>query len=221
MASIPPATANGRRVAVSAALLQGLAPRLKPERAELFARVINNVLTEGDISTALRLSHFLGQVMVETGQLKALAESLRYRNPERLDGLFKAVTGVAHARQLIAAGEQAIANTVYANRNGNGGPETGDGWRYRGRGLLQVTGKGNYAAVAAIVGKPLVAQPERLEDPAEAAESAAIFWKKRGINAAADADDLDQVTLLVNGRARLHMAERGAFQAQALALIRA
>lgn len=221
MASVPPSVQATAKIAVTAELLRGLAPYLKKERAAIFVKVINDVLALGKIDTPLRLSHFLGQIMVETGQLSSLVESLRYRNPERLDLLFSAVKGVDHAKELIAAGEEAIANTAYANRNGNFGPESGDGWRYRGRGLLQVTGRGNYASVGAIVGKPLVAKPELLEDPAEAAESAAIFWDKRKINAAADADDLDQVTRLVNGPARVHKKERGEYQAKALKLIKA
>jgi putative chitinase len=204
---------------VTADLLAKLAPGLASDRAGLFAGVITAVLPMAGIATRLSLSHFLGQVMVETGGLRRLVESTAYKDPVRLDRMFSAVKGVDHARQLIAQGPEAIANTIYAGRLGNGPPASGDGSRYRGRGLLQLTGRGNYRLVGQLIGRPLEEQPETIGEPVPAAETAALFWKARNINAPANANNLDEVTRLVNGPARVHMAERGQFQVRALALL--
>ncbi|EZI22716.1 glycoside hydrolase family 19 protein, partial [Pseudomonas extremaustralis] len=89
------------------------------------------------------------------------------------------------------------ANVVYADRMGNAGP--GDGWKYRGRGLIQVTGKTNYAACGEALGLDLINQPELLERPQYAAMSAAWFWSANGLNTLADAGDLTKITRRING----------------------
>ena len=99
-----------------------------------------------------------------------------------------------------------LANYVYAKRLGNGDVPTGDGWRFRGRGLLQVTGRGNYHSIGGALHLPLDTEPERLAQPDGAALSAAHFWKSRGLNELADDrndddDDEDFVTIsvIING----------------------
>lgn len=127
-----------------------------------------------------------------------MVESLRYSDPARLDALFSKVQGLTHARQLISAGQAATANCVYANRNGNGGPTSGDGWRYRGRGYLQITGRGNYRQIGELIGMDLEARPEQLEDHDTAAAAAALYWRHHNINEAADAGDVLTVTRRIN-----------------------
>lgn len=180
--------------------------------------MLDEALEKADVYTNRRIRHFLAQAMEETGALRGLVESTNYRDPVRLDQLFLNVQGVDHARRLIAAGPEAIGNTIYANKNGNGGVPSGDGFRYRGRGFLQVTGRANYRRIGALVGMPLEDDPDLLGQPGPAAQAAAAFWKARAINAPADADDVSAVTFLVNGPARLHLAERTAWLGKAKAI---
>jgi putative chitinase len=203
---------------ITSDLLRGLATTLAPERVALFASVLDEALEKADVYTNRRIRHFLAQVMEETGALRGLVESTNYRDPERLDQLFLNVQGVDHARRLIAAGPEAIGNTIYANKNGNGGVGSGDGFRYRGRGFLQITGRANYRRIGALVGMPLEDDPDLLGQPVPAAQAAAAYWKARAINVPADADDVSAVTFLVNGPARLHLAERTAWLSKAKAI---
>ena len=116
--------------------------------------------------------------------------------------------GQDDAAALIAAGPQAIGNRVYAGRMGNGNADTGDGYRYRGRGFLMITGKTRYAEVERDSGLPLVRHPELLGQAKTAAQAAAAYWLKNNINAAADRDDVGTVTMLVNGAARQGLDDR-------------
>jgi putative chitinase len=200
---------------ISAKQLQDLNPKLPAARAELFASVLAAACEAHEIDTRRRVRHLLAQVMVETGSLSSLVESTNYKDPKRLDELFLNVQGVEHAQRLIKAGPEAIGNTIYANKNGNGGIDSGDGFRFRGRGFLQVTGRANYRELGKIVALPLEAQPDLLGEPEPAAQSAAAYWQFRRINSAADADDVATVTFLVNGPARLHLKERREWLAKA------
>ena len=200
---------------ITPADLRKLKPALVETRAQLFANVLNESFVQGDITTARRCCHFMAQVMVETGGLSSLVESTSYRDARRLDELFANVQGIDHAQRLIALGAQAIGNTIYANKLGNGGIDSGDGYRFRGRGFLQVTGRDNYRNIGKIAEMPLERQPEQMGEPVPAARAAGIYWRTRNINGAADADDVSTVTLLVNGTARLHLKERRDWLAKA------
>lgn len=203
---------------ISAANLLALNPALPGPRAELFAHVLGDALPAGGLDTPRRVRHFLAQILQETGALRGLVESTAYKDAARLDKLFLNVQGLAHAQRLIAQGPEAIGNTIYANKLGNGGVDSGDGYRYRGRGFLQVTGRSNYRTIGRLVGMPLEENPDLLGEPVPAAAAAATFWKMRQINAAADADDISTVTLLVNGPARLHLEERRTWLKKAAAI---
>ena len=104
----------------------------------------------------------------------------------------------AVARGIAGRPEQ-IANMTYAGRLGNGTAGSGDGWRYRGRGLIQITGRDNYARAGAELGLDLIAHPEQLEQPFLAALSAAEWWHRHGCNILADIGDMAEVTRRVNG----------------------
>lgn len=161
------------------------------------AGCINAVLAKYDINTSLRASHFLAQVMHESAGFGVMTENLNYS----ADGLlkifpkyFNAESAASHARN-----PQMIANRVYSNRLGNGDSASNDGWNYRGRGFIQLTGKDNYTKFAASIGKSLADTVKYLETVEGALASAAWFWKTKNINAKADADDVTGVTKLVNG----------------------
>lgn len=170
-------------------------------------------------ATPRRLAAWLATIAHESARLTRTVEDLNYstdglaqtwpsRYAERdasgnylriqLDGRVRYKPN-AVARRIAGRPEQ-IANLTYANRLGNGSPESGDGWRYRGRGLIQITGRANYAATGKALGLPdLLDEPDMLERPHIAAYSAAEWWHRHGCNTLADADDLTGVTRRVNG----------------------
>jgi len=124
---------------ITAESLRKFAPKIKDP--ETHATALESARKKSSITTPRRLCHFMGQIFVETNGFSNMVENLNYRNPDRLDAIFSAVKGVDDARSLIARGEEAIANRVYANRLGNGNEASGDGWRYRGSGYKQLTGR--------------------------------------------------------------------------------
>ena len=145
---------------------------------------------------------------VETGGIAHMVENLNYRNAARLDAIFRSVRCIADAKALIARGPEAIANRVYANRLGNGDEASGDGWRYRGSGYKQLTGRANYRDIGRIVGLDLEAHPDLAREPESAARIAFAFWDARGCSSLADAGDVEGVTARINGPAMLGLAER-------------
>lgn len=186
--------------------LRKFAPKSK--EVEVHAAALEQARQSSTVNTPRRLCHFMGQVFVETAGFVRMVENLNYRNPERLDALFSAVKGTDDAVALIREGEQAIANRVYANRLGNGDAASGDGWRYRGSGYKQLTGRSNYREIGDIVGLNLEAEPELARDPVSGARVAFAFWDARGCSGLADQGDLEGITERVNGPARLGLAER-------------
>lgn len=164
---------------------------------------------KSSVNTPRRLSHFMGQIYVETNGFSVMVENLNYKNPDRLDGIFSAVHGKDDAENLIKRGPEAIANRVYANRLGNGDEASGDGWRYRGSGYKQLTGRANYREIGKIVGIDLENQPELARDlSGPAAAVAFAFWEARGCSELADHGDVEGITEKVNGPAKLGLAER-------------
>jgi putative chitinase len=153
------------------------------------------------ITTPLRLAHFLAQAAHESGGFTATTENLNYR-AKGLCGIFrKYFPSVTVALQYERKPEK-IANKVYANRMGNGNEASGDGWKHRGRGYIQLTGKDNYKAFDATVPEDIMANPD-LVATKYALASAAFFFKKNGLWAICDrgADDttVTSVTKRVNG----------------------
>jgi putative chitinase len=181
-------------------------PTLPAGRAALYAHALNaavqpiaGVAAVDDISAStLRLRHFMAQIAQESGGFYALEERFGYK-PETLFATFKCVQSLDHAKALLAQGPQAVADCVYANRLGNGPSTSGDGYRFRGRGFIQVTGRSNYGRLAGQMGLKLLDDPDLLLDPMTAARATVQFWRNRHINLAADADCINEVTRLVNG----------------------
>jgi putative chitinase len=159
---------------------------------------------------------FVAQCRVESADFTRLEENLRYRSPEVLDRTFRSVVGLGDAARLIQLGPQAIANRVYAGRLGNGPEASGDGWRYRGRGLKQLTGRDNYAEAAQALGRPYLEQPHLVAEPADACLTAAWFWHTIKGNALADSAQWDAITRAVNGPAMLQAAERRQYAEEAV-----
>lgn len=184
--------------------------------AAKFADPLTAVLNLHGIDTPKRAAAFLGQCAVESANFSRLKEGLYYTTMDRLVAVYgRRVAG----RTDLLRNPRGLANVVYANRLGNGSEASGDGWRYIGRGLIMNTGKHNYTKAAEATGRPYVEQPELLEQPSDAALAAAVFWRDNHINRFADAWNLVTCTELVNGKAKLHLAERIAKSERALATL--
>ncbi|HBO5407499.1 TPA: glycoside hydrolase family 19 protein [Pseudomonas aeruginosa] len=172
-------------------------------RAGFFVPALNVAMERFGITAPVRVAAFLAQVGHESSQLTRLVENLNYSAqglaatwPSR----YRGADGKPNALALnLARHPQAIANNTYASRNGNGDEASGDGWRFRGRGLLQITGRKNYRAAGAGLGLPLEAEPELLEQPEHAARSSAWWWAAHGLNGLADSGRFALITRTING----------------------
>jgi len=181
---------------------------------------LNQAMSRFDIDNPNRAAAFLAQVAHESGQLLHLTENLNYSAQGLLATFPKAFATLDEATAYERAPEK-IANRVYANRLGNGAEASGDGWKFRGRGLIQVTGRTNYRDAGTALGLPLEQEPTMLEQQGPAALSAAWFWKSHQLNALADdetndddAADFVTITKKING-GTAGLAERQAFWVRA------
>lgn len=191
---------------ITAETLRQFAPGIKD--AKTHAAALEAARQNSSLTTPARLCHFLGQIFVETGGFTAMTENLNYKTPELLVKNFSAVKGIDDARELIKRGKEAIGNRVYANRLGNGDEASGDGWKYRGSGYKQLTGRDNYRSIGAIVKLDLENNPEMARAPADAARVAVAFWEARNCSPLADAGDVESITERVNGPKKLALKER-------------
>lgn len=155
------------------------------------------ILPDYDINTPQRVGAFIAQTAHESGGYKALKENLNYR-AETLCKVWPHYFNASNANQY-AHNQEAIANRAYANRMGNGDEASGDGARYCGRGLIQLTGKSNYQAFADSVGIPVEQAPDYMSTFEGAVQSACWFWESNNLNAAADAGDILLMTKKING----------------------
>ena len=161
---------------------------------------IDSVKEKFEINTALRLAHFLAQCGHESGNFKLTQENLNYSGKGLLGTFpkyFTTETAILYERK-----PEKIANVVYANRMGNGDKTSGDGYKFRGRGYIQLTGHDNYAAFGKAIGEDILASPDLVATKYPLA-SAAWFWNKNKINAIADggatSEVVAKVTRKVNG----------------------
>lgn len=171
---------------------------VSPTQAKLFAEPLSAVLNLYAINTRVRVAAFLAQAMHETKNFTALEENLYYSSPERVQTIFRSrVTSLAEAQKLVK-NPKALANRVYSNRFGNGDEASGDGWRYRGRGLFHLTFKDNYEAMERKIGNPYVKQPDLVSQPVDACLTGAEFWMMKNCMVMADASNIDAVSKAVN-----------------------
>ena len=183
--------------------------------AETWIAPLNTACRKYEIfGTVRRTAAFLGHIAHESGNLRKLEENLNYTDPQRINKLFKAIKTDQEAQAYVRKPE-ALANKIYADKLGNGDTASGDGWRYRGRGLIQLTGKSNYRAFGKDAGVDAVNSPELLATPAYAALSAAWFWQTKGLNELADAQMYQKLSLRIN-KSLTSFPEREAKRKQAL-----
>lgn len=155
------------------------------------------ILPDYDINTVPRVAAFLAQTAHESGGYKALKENLNYR-AETLCKVWPRYFTPDIAKQYEHK-QEAIANRAYANRMGNGDEASGDGYRYCGRGLIQLTGKSNYTKFAESIETPLEEIPEFLATFEGAIQSACWFWETNNLNTWADKGDILTLTKKING----------------------
>lgn len=188
-----------------------IAAGVHPTQARAFADPLKAAMALFDISTDERQAAFLAQCMVESQNFTRLEENLFYSTPARLNAIFSAITTNAEAAQYVR-NPKALANKVYANRNGNGDEASGDGWAFRGRGLFQLTGRANYKKASEGVGMGAVYlhKPDLVATPSDACLTAGWYWQSHGCNQLIDAGDFDRTTRMINGPAMLHRHERAA-----------
>jgi putative chitinase len=149
-----------------------------------------------DISTPERQAAFIGQCAHESGNFKTLQENLNY-SAKGLHATWPSRFASEEAAQPFHRNPEKIANKVYSGRMGN--TDEGDGWKYRGRGLIQLTGKDNYRLASDALGVDFVANPDLVLTKEYAALTAAWYWNKRGLNKEADAKDFTGMTKKING----------------------
>ena len=169
---------------------------------------------EFEINTPQRIASFLAQTSHESGGYTMLTENLNYRSatlaacwPNRFAVLGADKKPVKENGKLvptavansIAGKPELIANLVYSSRMGNGPAESGEGWKFRGRGLKQLTGKDNYTRCGASLGVDLVSNPDLLLEPMYAARSAGWFYKTNNLSSFADVGDIKGMTKRING----------------------
>ena len=155
-----------------------------------------------NVNTQLRLAHFLGQLQHESG-LKPIEENLRY-SAKRLTEVFGKYFPTLEIANQYAMQPQKIANRVYSGRMGNGNEASGDGYRFRGRGFLQITGRNNYTALtkwakANGIDADYVNNPDLLLRESDALIAALWFWTANDLNKYADKDDILTITKRING----------------------
>ena len=170
-----------------------------------------------DINTPKRQAAFIGQCAHESNNFKTLEENLNY-SAGALMRTWPSRFPDANTAEKYAFYPQAIANKVYGGRMGNGVEETNDGWKYHGRGLIQLTGKENYANCGSGMGVDLLSMPDLLNTPEYAALSAGWFWNKKGLNTLADAGDYETMTKRING-GTLGLEDRKAKIAKVLSVL--
>ena len=203
--------------------------------AGVFVPVLNTAMNRYQIVGQKRIAAFIAQIGHESGQLTRLVENLnysadglantwpnRYAESDGKGGYVKVLVkdrkrNKPNALGLSLTGKpEQIANNVYAGRMGNTAPA--DGWKYRGRGLIQLTGKTNYRLCGEALGLDLFTQPELLEKPQHACMAAAWFWGSNGLNSLADKGDTETITRRVNG-GLTGLADRQAIYARALKVL--
>lgn len=189
-------------------LAQLIAAGIAPTQARLFLEPLRAAFARFQIDTRPRIAAFIAQAAHESANFTRLEELLYYRTPERLLTVWpRRFAGLGDAAHFIR-NPRALANRVYANRLGNGDEASGDGWRYRGRGIFQLTGRANYLAAGVALGQDYKTHPELVALPTDAALTAGWYWASTHLNELADSAQIDAITERINGPAMLGQVER-------------
>ncbi len=168
--------------------------KIDPKWAEPLLEVFHRY----EINTPSRQAAFIGQCAHESSGFKTLQENLNY-SAEALMRTWPSRFPTMEVAQQYARNPEKIANRVYGGRMGNGLEEAGEGWKYRGRGLIQLTGKDNYTLASDALSQDFISDPDLVLEPRWAALTAGWYWNKRQLNKEADAKDYTAMTKKING----------------------
>lgn len=169
-----------------------------PELADKWVNALNETCEEFAIDTPYRIAGFLSQTAHESAGFKFVSENLNYSTAS-LMRVWPSRFPTVEVAQRYAMNPEKIANRAYADRMGNGSEASGDGWKYRGRGLIQLTGKNNYVAYSLACDNEALQKPDIVAEPKYAAESAGWFWSVNRLNSVADTQDIVRMTKIING----------------------
>lgn len=183
---------------VTLELLQKIAPKTKSTNLQQFVQPLNDIIEHYELNTPGRLAAFLAQTAHESGGFNAIKENLNY-SARGLMVTFKKYFPTEELAKQYERQPEKIANRVYANRMGNGPESSGDGWKYRGRGLIQLTGKINYTRISKDLEISLDECQQFLETAEGAVISAAWFWDQNNLNKFCDNGDFIMLTKRING----------------------
>ncbi len=186
--------------AIDASLIATAAPASRPGERAAWAVAFQDACNQAGANTIRRVAAILAQCGHESADFTRLSENLNYTSPQRIMAVFgqRRFPSVMAAQPYVGQPEK-LANLVYANRLGNGPPESGDGWRFRGGGAIQLTGRDNWSRFAAAVGRSIIDAAEWGRTIEGAAAAAAWFWSANGLNALADTPGVFDETRRING----------------------
>ena len=159
---------------------------------------LNETFAKYDISTPLRQTAFIGQCAHESNNFTRLEEGLNY-SASRLMAVWPSRFPTLEAAAPYANNPEKLADKVYGGRADLGNKEDGDGFKFHGRGCIQLTGRDSYERCGEAIGVDLIGQPNLLVEPLYACLSAGWFWNKKGLNALADVQEYGQMTRRING----------------------
>ena len=166
--------------------------------AEHWVEALEKCWPDYDITTPLRQAAFMGECCVESAKFTAIQENLNYRAAS-LNAQWKSHFPTLEIAQQYEHKPEQIANKAYENRMGNGPEESGDGWKFRGKGLIQLTGRTNYQGFADSISMNIDDAAAYLETFEGCVQSACYFWESHNLNALADQGNIDQISHIING----------------------
>ncbi len=176
------------------------------------------LLPQYGVDTPLKTAHFLSQTAHESGGFKVATENLRYTTAKRLCQVWPSRFKTEADATPYVNNPEKLGNYVYANRNGNGPPESGDGFNFRGRGLIQITGRTNYTNVGKLIARDLVTDPDAVAQSQGSLLIAAGTWKAIGVDKLAENASVAAYTKKING-GTVGLADRQALFAKACQLL--
>lgn len=194
----PKADANIEQL-ITAVQLKQIMPYAKQANIDKYVDPLNVLMAYSNINTPLRIAHFIAQLAHESASFNTVVENLNY-SASALRKVFGKYFKTDEMANEYARKPEKIANRVYADRMENGDEASGDGWRYRGRGLIQLTGKANYRKCSDDIGVNILNNPDMVaNNPRMTVVVATWFWTKGDLNKWADKDDVFTITKRING----------------------
>lgn len=181
---------------------------IAPSQARLFLQPLVDTCKRFEINNRARIAAFLAETAHESDNFTRTEESLYYTTPERIQKMWPKRVPILADAAVLCRNPQKLANRVYSNRLGNGDEASGDGWNYRGRGLIQLTGRSNYKVCGDAIGVNYQSAPNLVAMPVDAALSAGWFWSSIHGNDLADDMLIDEITKRINGPGMVGAIER-------------